>query len=217
MRRKNIRLIVCILTAGLMLGAVASCFGGGEEEEPTPDIQKTIEAAVDAARPTDTPTPEPTNTPEPTEPPTPNIPLTVAAAIAAANPATPVPPTAAPEPTAVPTVAPTETPVPTNTPVPTLTPTPTPPPEQSSGPPCIIVGEVRIGGSVPPAGTTVFARSQTDSNIVVEGQTNADGNYVLAITYFDMVFDLYVRGDDSGQDTPVTSRGCRVIKNLRIG
>lgn len=215
MRRKNIPLIVCILTAGLMLGAVASCFGGGEEEEPTPDIQKTIEAAVEAARPTDTPTPEPTNTPEPTEPPTPNIAATVAAAIAAASPPTAVPPTVAPEPTAVPTAAPTDTPVPTNTPVPTLTPTPSA--EQSSGPPCIIAGTVRIGGSIPPAGTAVFARSQTDSNIVVAGQTNANGRYVLTITYFDMVFDLYVRGNDSGQDTPITSRGCREIKNLRIG
>lgn len=210
MRRKNIQLIVCILTAGLMLGVVASCFGGDEEPEPTPNIQQTIEAAVEAARPTDTPTPEPTNTPEPTEPPTPNIPLTVKAAIATASPPTAVPPTA----TLEPTVAPTDTPVPTNTPVPTLTPIPTPVPE-SSGPPCIIAGEVRIGGSVPPAGTTVFARSQT-GNIVVEAATNANGRYVLTITHFGMVFDLFVRGNDSGQDTPETSRGCREIKNLSI-
>ncbi|MYC33245.1 MAG: carboxypeptidase regulatory-like domain-containing protein [Chloroflexi bacterium] len=214
MRRKNIRLIVCILTAGLMLGAVASCFGGDEEAEPTPDIQATIDAAVAAAKPTDTPTPEPTPTVAPTEVPTPDIAQTVAAAIAAVSPPTAVPPTAAPEPTAVPTAAPTDTPVPTSTPVPT--PTPTLLPEQSSGPPCIIAGEVTIGNSIPPAGTAVFARSQTD-NTVVETETDADGRYVLTITHFDMVFDLYVRGNDSRQDTPVTSRGCRVIKNLRIG
>ena len=213
MRRKNVQFIVCILAAGLMLGAVASCFGGGEEVEPTPDIQQTIEAAVEAARPTDTPTPEPTDTPEPTEPPTPNIPLTVAAAIAAASPPTAVPPTAAPEPTAAPTaVPPTNTPIPTNTPVPTLTPTPIP---ESSGPPCIIAGEVRIGGSVPQAGTTVFARSQT-GNIVVEAETNANGRYVLTITHFDLVFDLFVGSADSQQDTPVTSRGCREIKHLSV-
>ena len=214
MRRKNVQFIVCILAAGLMLGAIASCFGGDDEAEPTPDIQATIEAAVAAATPTETPTPEPTNTPEPTEPPTPNIPLTVAAAIAAASPPTAVPPTAAPEPTAAPTAAPTDTPVPTNTPVPTLAPTPTPIPE-SSGPPCIIAGEVRVGGSVPRAGTMVFARSQT-GNIVVEAETNANGRYVLTITHFDLVFDLFVGGTDSQQDTPVTSRGCREIKHLSV-
>ena len=105
--------------------------------------------------------------------------------------------------------------MPTNTPVPTLAPTPTAVPE-SSGPPCIIAGTVRIGGSVPPAGTMVFARSQM-GNIVVEAETNANGRYVLTITHFDLVFDLFVRGNDSGQDTPITSRGCREIKNLRIG
>ena len=213
MRLTNIPLIVCILAGGLMLGAVASCFGGGEEEEPTPDIQKTIDAAVAAATPTETPTPEPTATPVPTEAPTPNIAQTVAAAIAAATPPTAVPPTAVP-PTAAPepTPAPTDTPVPTNTPVPTPTATPVP---ESSGPPCIIAGEVRIGGSVPRAGTTVFARSQT-GNIVVEAETNPNGRYVLTITHFDLVFDLFVGSSDSGQNTPVTSRGCREIKNLNI-
>ena len=213
MRRKNVRLIVCVLTAGLMIGAITGCFGGGEEAESTPDIQKTIDAAVAAAKPTETPTPEPTATPEPTEAPTPNIAQTVAAALAAAQP-TAAPPTATPEPTATP--APTDTPIPTNTPLPIPTPTPTPLPEQSSGPPCIIAGQVRIGNSIPPAGTAVFAHSQTD-NITVETETDADGRYVLTITHFDMVFDLYVRGNDSREDTPVTSRGCRVIKNLSIG
>ena len=89
-------------------------------------------------------------------------------------------------------------------------------PEQSSGPPCIIAGEVRIGGSIPQAGTQVFARSKTDSNVVVETTTNASGRYALAIPYFDMVFDLFVLGDDSGLDTPSTSRGCREIRDLSV-
>ena len=47
------------LTAGLALGAIAGCFGGGDEPEPTVDIQATIDAAVREATPTETPTPEP--------------------------------------------------------------------------------------------------------------------------------------------------------------
>ena len=214
MRRKINRLVLCVLAAGLLLGAIAAC-GGGSEEEPTVDIQATIDAAVAAATPTETPTPEPTDTPEPTEPPTPDIAATVAAALAAAQPTAAPPPTATPVPTATPLPLPTDTPVPTNTPIPTNTPAPTP--DQSSGPPCIIAGRVTIGGQAPPAGTTVFARSQTDSNILVETETGANGRYVLTITYFDMVFDLFVRGNDSGQDTPRTSRGCREIKNLSVG
>ena len=215
MIRLTIRLVALGLIAGLMVGAIAAC-GGGSEPEPTADIQATIDAAVSAATPTETPIPEPTDTPEPTAPPTPNIAATVAAALAAAQPtAAPPPPTAVPEPTSVPeptAVPPTATPVPTNTPIPT--PTPTPIPEQS-GPPCIIAGKVTIGGATAGAGTIVFARSQT-ADIVIDAATDANGRYVLAITYFDLVFDLYVGGADSGQDTPTTARGCREIRNLSV-
>lgn len=209
MRRSMIRLVVLGLAIILMLGAVAACGGDEPEPEPTADIQATIDAAVQAATPTETPTPEPTNTPEPTPEPTPNIAATVAAAIAAAAPPTAVP---APVPTATPVPAePTATPAPTNTPVPTHTPTPLP--EQSSGPPCIIAGTVKFGNSLAPAGIPVFARSQT-GDVIVETQTNEDGEYVLTITNFDLRFDLFVAGNDTNQDTPITSRGCRVIRNL---
>ena len=215
MTRSIIRLALLGLTAALLMGLVAAC--GGEEPEPTTDIQATIDAAVAAATPTETPVPEPTATPEPTQAPTPNIAATVAAALAAAAlptaapaPPTAVPPTAVPQPTATP--EPTATPAPTNTPVPA--PTPTLPAEQS-GPPCIVAGKVTVSGSTAGAGATVFARSQS-GNIVIEAQTNAEGRYVLAITYFDMVFDLYVGSADSGQDTPTTARGCREIRNLSV-
>ena len=210
MRPEVVRLIVLVVAAGLMLGAIVGC-GGGSEPEPTTDIQATIDAAVAAATPPDTPTPEPTETPAPTEVPTPDIPATVAAALAAAQPQpTAAPPTVAPPPTEIP---PTNTPAPTNTPLPTHTPTPSP--EQSSGPPCIIAGTVTVGNSPASEGTTVFGRSRTD-NTIVEAETDANGRYVLAITQFDLVFDLFVGGTDTGQSTPITSRGCREIKNLTV-
>ena len=210
MTRMTVRLLLFVLVSGLLLGAIAACERGETEEGPTPDIQATIDAAVMAAIPTETPTPEPTNTPEPTEPPTPDIAATVAAAIAAIQP-TAAPPTAVPEPTPVPT----DTPVPTPTPTAVPLPTPTPLADQSSGPPCIIAGTVRIGGSIAGAGTMVFAHSQT-GNIIVETQTNPNGRYVLQITDFDMVFDLFVGNDDTGEDTPATSRGCREIRDLSV-
>ena len=211
MTRTTIRLILFVLAASLMLGGIVSCFGGDEEEAvPTADIQATIDAAVKAATPTETPTPEPTDTPVPTEAPTPDIAATVAAAIAAAQPPTVAPvqtaPTPVPEPTA--------TPVPTSTPVPTHTPTPLP--EQSSGPPCIIAGTVRFGNSPAPAGIPVFAQSQS-ADVVVETVTDANGRYVLTISNFDMRFDLFVGSTDTEQDTPITSRGCREIRDLSVG
>ena len=196
---------VLVLGLILMLGATTACWGdSGPEPEPTDDIQATIHAAIQAARPTETPTPDPTATPIPTQPPTPNIAATVEAAIAASLPTdTPVP---------------TLTPTPTPTPEPTATPepTPTPLPEPPRGPPCIIAGTVRINGAPAPAGVPVFAHSQ-DASVVVEAVTDSNGRYVLQIAYSNMVFDLFVRDTDTGEDTPVTSRGCREIKNLSIG
>ncbi len=215
MPRITIRLVLLAVIASLMLGAITGCFGGGDsEEEPTPDAEATIEAARRAAAPPDTPTPEPTDAPPATEAPTPNIEATVAAAIAALQPTTEAPPPAV-EATIPPAeVAATSTPlpVPTNTPVPTATPVP----EQSGGPPCIIAGTVRVSGAYPAEGTKVYARSQTADKIV-ETETDGAGRYVLTITDFDMVFDLFVEGNDTGLDTPTTSRGCREIRNLRVG
>lgn len=62
----------------------------------------------------------------------------------------------------------------------------------------------------------MYARSKTD-NIIVEADVDENGRYVLTISDFDLVFDLYVNSDDSGLDSPVTTRGCREIRNLQIG
>lgn len=53
--------------------------------------------------------------------------------------------------------------------------------------------------------------------MVIEATTDHNGRYVLQIAHSNMVFDLFVRDTDTGQDTPVTSQGCREIKNLCIG
>lgn len=209
MRRMKALGFVPVLGLILLVVSTTACWGDADPEpEPTADIQATIAAAIQAARPTETPTPEPTATSIPTQPPTPDIAATVAAAIAASL------PTDAPVPTLTPTPEPTATP----TPEPTATsePTPTPLPEQASGPPCIIAGTVRINGAPAPAGVPVFAHSQ-DASVVIEAVTDNNGRYVLQIPYSNMVFDLFVRGTDTGEDTPVTSRGCREIKNLSIG
>ena len=218
MTQRIVRLSIVGLAAALMLAAVTGCFFGGEEEpEPTeaPDLAATIAAAVSAATPTETPVPPtdtpvpPTDTPVPptnTPAPTPDIQATIDASIAA---------TRAAMPTATPVPLPTATPVP----LPTATPPPTAPParQPSDGPPCIVAGSVTIGGAVPPAGTPVSARSQKgDEQVVAEGRINEDGKYQLSIPYFNEAFDIFVRGQDSGVDTPVTSRGCREIMNLTV-
>ena len=124
-------------------------------QEPTPDVQATVEAGVQAtvvaanlqataeaqAAPTDTPVPEPTDTPvpptntpepEPTDTPVPEPTDTPVPPTNTPEPEptdTPVPPTNTPEPEPTDTpVSSTSTPAPTatNTPKPTLTPTPTP-------------------------------------------------------------------------------------------
>ena len=201
MNRPAMLRFVLVLALILTLGAATACWGGPDPEpEPTADIEATIDAAVRNARPTETPTPDPTPTPTPTEAPTPDIAATVAAAVAASL------PTDTPVPTLTPTPEPTATPEPT----------PTPLPEQSSGPPCIIAGIVRIDGAPAPAGVPVFAHSQ-GASVVIEAVTDRNGRYVLQITHANMVFDLFVRDTDTGEDTPVTSRGCREIKNLSIG
>ena len=220
MRRMKASLgFVPVLGLILALVSTTACWGDPDPEpEPTTDIQTTIDAAIQAARPTETPTPDPTATPIPTQPPTPNIAATVAAAIAASRPTdTPVPTlTPTPEPTPTPELTP--TPEPTPTPKPTAKPEPTPTPlsEQASGPPCIIAGTVRINGAPAPAGIPVFAHSQ-DASVVIETVTDNNGRYVLQIPHSNMVFDLFVRSTDTGEDTPVTSRGCREIRNLSIG
>ena len=217
MTQRIVRLSIVGLAAALMLAAMTGCFFGGEEEpEPTeaPDLAATIAAAVSAATPTDTPVPPtdtpvpPTNTPVPptnTPEPTPDIQATIDASIAATR-------AAMPQPTATP--LPTNTPPPTNTPVPTAI---APARQPSDGPPCIVAGKVTIGGVVPPAGTPVYARSQRgDGQVVAEDGTNQDGTYQLGILYYNEAFDIFVRVQDSGVDTPVTFRGCREIRNLTI-
>ena len=223
MTHKIIRFVLLGLAAGLMLGAIAGCFGGNGEEEPeaTEDLQATIDAAVAAASPTDTPEPEPTDTPVP---PPPNIAATVAAALAANEPtAAPPTDTPVPAPTDTPVPAPTDTPVPapTDTPVPAPTDTPVPAPVNTpetpeTNPPCIIAGTVKVGGSVPPQGMRIIARSQANGAIVAEALSTAAGTYVMTISRFGESFDLYVRTRDSNENTGICSQGARLIKNLSV-
>ena len=224
MTQRIVRLSIVGLAAALMLAAMTGCFFGGGEEEPepteAPDLAATIAAAVGDAVPTETPVP-PTDTPEPPTPePTPDLAATLSAMMAATQVAqptdTPMPPTPTMPPTATPTPLPTDTPIP---PTPTNTPAPTPLParQPSDGPPCIVAGKVTIGGAVPPAGTPVYARSQRgDGQVVAEDRTNTEGTYHLDILYLNEAFDIFVRAQDSGIDTPVTSRGCREIRNLNV-
>jgi len=191
MSQKIFRFVLLGLAAGLMLGAITGCFfGGGEEEEPTPDLQATIDAAVREATPTETPTPEPT---DPPVPPTPDVAATVAAMLAASRP-TPVPLT--------------NTPLPTNTPRPTAE-------SPQSGPPCIVAGRVIRNGQIPPPGTIVTARTQ--NNIVVEqAEVSETGIYQLTITRFGESFSLWVDNIDTGVDTGVCARGDRQAKSLSV-
>ena len=213
MSRNVARFSILGVIAVLVLAATTGCFfGGGEEPEPTatPDLAATIAAAVALAVPTETPIP-PTNTPEPPTPePTPDIQATIDASIAATRAAMP---TATPVPT--PTPAPTNTPTPTSTPVPTAVPTATPVVNPASQIPCIVVGVVRnSGGPVSNAMVVAVSKDGTD-RIVANDRSDADGRYQLSITDFDQVFDLYISSDDTGVDTPRTTIGCRVIRDLR--
>ena len=90
-------------------------------------------------------------------------------------------------------------------------------PAQSSGPPCIIIGKVTKGGSTAPEGTIVLARiKNADDAYSVQEQTDEDGKYILTISRFDAVFDLYVNGEDADVDTPRTTRGCLELLNLTV-
>ena len=214
MSRNVARFSILGVIAVLVLAATTGCFfGGGEEPEPTatPDLAATIAAAVALAVPTETPIP-PTNTPEPPTPePTPDLQATIDASIAATRAAMP---TATPVPT--PTPAPTNTPTPTATPAPTAAPTATPVVNPASQIPCIVVGVVRnSGGPVSNAMVVAVSKDGTD-RIVANDRSDADGRYQLSITEFDQVFDLYISADDTGVDTPRTSIGCRVIRDLRV-
>ena len=213
MPRNAARFTILGAVALLVIAATTGCFfGGGEDPEPTatPDLAATIAAAVDAAVPTETPIP-PTDTPEPPTPePTPDVPATLAAMIAATLAAQP---TATPVPT--PTLAPTPTPEPTSTPVPTAVPGPTIPANPASQIPCIIVGVVRDGNQTV-GNAPVRAIAQDDSGrIVAEARSDSEGRYQLSVTEFDQVFDIYISTDDTGVDTPRTTVGCRVIRDLR--
>ena len=216
MSRHVARFSILGVIAVLVLAATTGCFfGGGEEPEPTatPDLAATIAAAVQAAVPTETPIP-PTNTPEPPTPePTPDLAATVAAMMAAAQAAQP---TATPVPTPTPTPLPTNTPEPTSTPVPTPVPTATPVTNPASQIPCIVVGVVRNSGG--PVSDTLVAAVRKDGtgNVVADDRTDEDGRYQLSITEFDQFFDIFVAGRDTGFDTPRTSTGCRVIRDLRV-
>lgn len=100
---------------------------------------------------------------------------------------------------------------------PPLSPTATPIRQPFDGPPCIIAGTVTIGGSIPPAGTPVYAVGQEqDGAVVAEDKTDREGRYQLEIQYAGEVFDIFVRTSDSGIDTPTTSIGCRAIRNISI-
>lgn len=217
MTQRIVRLSIVGLAAALMLAAMTGCFFGGEEEpEPTeaPDLAATIAAAVRDAVPTETPVPTPTSVPPTDTPvpptdtpvpptntpaPTPNLQATIDASIAA---------TRAAMPTATPVL-----PTPTNTPPPTAAPVR----QAFDGPPCIVAGVVTIGGATPPAGTPVFAVSQgTDGTVVAEDRTDTQGRYQLEIEYSGEMFHIFVRARDSGVDTPVTSQGCREIRNLNV-
>ena len=213
MSRKVARFSILGVIAVLVLAATTGCFfGGGEEPEPTatPDLAATIAAAVAAAVPTETPIP-PTDTPEPPTPePTPDLAATVTAMLAAAEAARP---TATPVPT--PTPAPTNTPEPTATPAPTAVPAPTPVGNPASQIPCIVVGVVRDGNQTV-GNAPVRAIAQDGSGrIVAEARSDGDGRYQLSITEFDQVFDIFISSDDTGVDTPRTTVGCRVIRDLR--
>ena len=194
MTRKIARFMMLGLAA-ILVGAVITGCGGGEPEavEPTADIQATIDAAVADAIPTETPTPEPTATPTPTMPPTPNIAQTVAAMMAAQQPPTQPPPTAVP---------------PTNTPAPTVPPTAAPSTGTNpiAGPPTIITGKVTINGAPAPEGTVVFGRAKDDSGNI-QAQTNDKGIYLLTSTSIGTVYDLWVKGQDSGKDSAAVTRG----------
>ncbi len=216
MSRNVARFSVLGVIAVLVLAATTGCFfGGGDEPEPTatPDLAATIAAAVALAVPTATPIP-PTDTPEPPTPePTPDIQATIDASIAATRAAMP---TATPVPT--PTPAPTSTPEPTSTPVPTPTPVPTATPvsNPASQIPCIVVGVVRNSGGLV-SNARVMAVSQDGTNrIVADARSDVDGKYQLSITEFDQFFNIFVGGSDTGEDTPRTSIGCRVIRNLSV-
>ena len=88
---------------------------------------------------------------------------------------------------------------------------------QSGGPPCVIIGKVTKGGSTAPEGTIVLARiKDADDAFSAKGQTDENGKYILTISRFDAVFDLYVEEEDAGVDTPRTSRGCRALLNLTV-
>ena len=216
MSRKVARFSISGAIAILVLAVTTGCFfGGGEEPEPTvtPDLAATIAAAVEAAVPTETPIP-PTDTPEPPTPePTPDIQATIDAGIAATRAAMP---TNTPEPTPTPTPVPTNTPEPTSTPTPTATPEPTAAPNPASRIPCIVVGVVRDSGG--PVSNTLVAAVRNDGTgrVVADDRTDEDGRYQLSITEFDQFFDIFVAGTDSGFDTPRTSTGCRVIRDLRV-
>lgn len=226
MTARIVRFTLLGVAISLMLAAMTACFfgGGGDEPaeptpEPTADLQATIRAAIDSSVPTETPAP-PTNTPAPptavptnTPAPTPNLEATIAARMEAAEATRQAMATPTPEPTPVPptaTLAPTATPAPaTATPVPTPEPTA---PSPSSGPPCVIIGNVTISGQTAPEGTTVQALS--DGRQTIGTQTKEGGDYQLEIFDFGYVFDLYVEGADTGTDTPKTTRGCREIRDL---
>ena len=125
---------VIALLAVVAVVATAACAGGALV--PTPNLDATIEAKVQAAikaQPTGTPyptyTPVPTYTPLPTPTTTP-VPTDIPLPKPTSKP-TPTPvPTTIPTPTPVPTASPTPIPVPTTipTPEPTYTPIPTPTP-----------------------------------------------------------------------------------------
>ncbi len=216
MLRNVARFSILGLIAILVLAATTGCFfGGGEEPEPTstPDLAATIAAAVEAAVPTATPIP-PTDTPEPPTPePTPDLQATIDASIAATRAAMP---TNTPEPTPTPTPVPTNTPEPTSTPVPTPVPTATPVSNPASRIPCMIAGVVRDSGG-PVANALVVAMSKDGSNrVVADTRSDAEGTYRLPITEFDQFFDIFIGADDTGVDTPRTSPGCVVRRDLRV-
>ena len=203
MRLKFFRYTVLTMVAMLMLATMTGClFGGGDEpvvEEETPDIDATVSARLTRAAPTEVP-PDPEGT----------VAAMLAAATAAQSTqaAMDAQATAQAQPTPTNTPEPTDTPVPTiqptDTPIPTIQPTDTPIPTPTVDVftrPAIITGFVRIGGSLAPQGTVIYARSATNPPTELQTRTDSDGKYSFEVRARGIVLDLYVGSVNTGVKT----------------
>ena len=237
----------------LLTLTVALCFllslacgsqGGSGEQVASPDLGATVEAAVSAALPTETPTPPPdinatiaagiaaTNAVEPTATPTPqptpDIEATVAARMAATIAAVPTP-TNTPEPTATPVPTPTASPAPTPTPVPTATRRPTPRPRPTATPtpnPAALLSEmvkqvrpavVRINSRAGSGSGAIF-ETQGRTAYVITNQHVVEGAVEANVTVNDSATYLgRVLGTDPVRDLAVVRICCGSFRTLSFG